>query len=106
MMIRVILKALLLITFVVASGLSAGNLVSAQQSNVNLTGEWVGNSEPPGRSEFLGFSLTENAGELVRPIKAKLSLVQREGDRVRLELSSLKLVMTGTLAGDVIEGEA
>ena len=106
-MIRVILNALLLITLSVAAGWSPGNLVShAQQSNMNLTGEWVGNSEPPGRSEFLGFSLNENAGEMVRPLKAKLSLVQREGNRVRLELSSLKLVMTGTLAGDVIEGEA
>ena len=42
----------------------------------------------------------------MRPLKAKLTLVQREGDRVRIELSSLKLVMTGTLTGDVIEGEA
>lgn len=33
-------------------------------------------------------------------------MVQRKGNRVRLELSSLKLVMTGTLTGDVIEGEA
>ena len=41
-----------------------------------------------------------------RPLNAKLSLVQREGDRVRLELSSIKLVMTGILTGDVIEGEA
>jgi hypothetical protein len=65
-----------------------------------------GNSEPSGRSEFLHLSLTENAGEMVRPVKAKLSLVQLEGDRVRLELSSLKLVMTGAIAGDVIEGEA
>src|SRR5687767_37543 len=103
-MIRVILKAFLLMTFTVAAGLA--NVSHAQQSTVSLTGEWVGNSEPAGRSEFLGFSLTENAGELVRPLKAKLTLVQREGDRIRLELSSLKLVMTGTLAGDVIEGEA
>ena len=42
----------------------------------------------------------------MRPLKAKLTLVQREGSRVRIELSSLKLVMIGTLAGDVIEGEA
>jgi len=103
-MIRVILKAFLLMTFTVAAGLA--NVSHAQQSTVSLTGEWVGNSEPAGRSEFLGFSLTENAGELVRPLKAELTLVQREGDRIRLELSSLKLVMTGTLAGDVIEGEA
>jgi pimeloyl-ACP methyl ester carboxylesterase len=66
----------------------------------------VGNSEPAGRSEFLRLSLTENAGELLRPLKAKISLVQLEGSRVRIELSSLKLVMTGTIAGDEIEGEA
>ena len=106
-MIKRILKAFLLMTFTVVSGLSPVSLVShAQQSAVVLTGEWVGNSEPAGRSEFLHFSLTENAGELVRPLKAKLTLVQLEGSRVRLELSSLKLVMTGTLTGDVIEGEA
>jgi hypothetical protein len=66
----------------------------------------VGNSDPSGRSEFLRLSLTENAGEIHRPLKAKLTLVQLEGDRVRIELSSLKLVMTGTLTGDEIEGEA
>src|SRR5215207_5198485 len=106
-MIKIILKAFLLMTFTVAAGLSPVSLVShAQQSTVALTGEWVGNSEPSGRSEFLRLSLTENAGEMRRPLKAKLSLVQLDGSRVRLELSSLKLVMTGTIAGDVIEGEA
>ena len=106
-MIRIILKAFLLMTFTVAAGLSPVSLVShAQQSTAALTGEWVGNSEPSGRSEFLRLSLTENAGEMLRPLKAKLSLVQLEGSRVRIELSSLKLVMTGTLAGDEIEGEA
>ena len=101
-MIRVILKAFLLMTFTVA----ASSASSAQQSTTTLTGEWVGNSEPAGRVEFLRLSLTENAGEILQPLKAKLTLVQREGDRVRIELSSLKLVMIGTLTGDVIEGEA
>ena len=103
-MIRGILRALLLMTFTVALGWAT--VTHAQQSTPILAGEWVGNSEPPGRSEFLHFSLTENAGDLVRPVKQKLTLVQREGSRVRIELSSLKLVMIGTLAGDVIEGEA
>ncbi|MFZ0062494.1 MAG: alpha/beta fold hydrolase [Pyrinomonadaceae bacterium] len=103
-MIKIILKAFLLVTLTVAAGLSS--LSNAQQSTVTLTGEWVGNSEPSGRSEFLRLSLTENAGEMVRPLKAKLSLVRLEGSRVRLELDSLKLVMTGTLTGDEIEGEA
>ena len=94
-------------TFTVAAGLSPVNLVShAQQSTTALTGEWVGNSEPSGRSEFLRLSLTENTGEMSRPLKAKLTLVQLEDSRVRIELSSLKLVMTGTLTGDEIEGEA
>ena len=66
----------------------------------------MGNSEPSGRSELLRLSLTENAGEMRKPLKAKATLVQLEGSRVRLEFSSLKLVMTGTLAGDEIEGEA
>ena len=98
------IRLFLLITLTIAAGVSS--VSHAQQSTSGLTGEWVGNSYPPGRAEFLGFSLTENAGELVRPMKAKLTLVQREGDRVRIELSSLKLVMIGTLSGDVIEGEA
>jgi uncharacterized protein len=102
-MIRKIARPFLLMTFtiVVASSVS-----HAQQSTSVLTGEWVGNSEPSGRSEFLRLSVTENAGEMLSPLKAKLTLVQLEGSRVRIELSSLKLVMTGTLAGDVIEGEA
>src|SRR5215207_3454095 len=103
-MIRVILKAFVLMTFTLAVGLSS--VSHAQQSTASLTGEWVGNSEPSGRSEFLRLSLTENAGEMRRPLKAKLTLVQLEGSRVRLELSSLKLVMTGTIAADEIEGEA
>src|SRR5215218_2627446 len=103
-MIRVILKAFLLMTFILAVGLLS--VSHAQQSTASLTGEWVGNSEPSGRSEFLRLSLTGNAGEMRKPLKAKLTLVQLEGSRVRLELSSLKLVMTGTLAGDEIVGEA
>ena len=88
-MIKIVLKAFLLMTFTVVAGLSPVSLVSqAQQSNVALTGEWVGNSYPPGRAEFLHFTLTENAGELVRPL-CKLTLVQREGSRARIELSSL-----------------
>jgi pimeloyl-ACP methyl ester carboxylesterase len=103
-MIRVILKAFLLMTFILAVGFLS--VSHAQPSTTTLTGEWVGNIEPPGKSEFARLSLTENAGEMRRPLKAKLTLVQLEGSRVRLELSSLKLVMTGTIAGDVIEGEA
>ena len=103
-MIRVILKAFLFVTFILAVGVLS--VSHAQQSTAVLTGDWVGNSEPQGRSEFLRLSLTENAGEMLRPLKAKLTSVQLEGSRVRIELSSLKLVMTGTLTGDEIEGEA
>ena len=103
-MIRVILKAFLLMTFTGAPGLSS--VSHAHQSTAALTGEWVGNIDSPGKSEFARLSLTENAGEMRRPLNAKLSLVRLEGSSVRLELSSLKLVMTGTIAGDVIEGEA
>src|SRR4026207_1263295 len=98
------IKIILLMTSILALGLS--RVRHAQQSTTVLTGEWVGNSEPPGRSEFLRLSLTENAGEMLSPLKAKLTLVQLEGSRVRIELNSLKLVMTGTLTGEVIEGEA
>jgi uncharacterized protein len=101
-MIKLILRASLLITFTV--GLASVSY--AQQSKTTLTGEWVGNSEPSGRSEFLRLSLTENAGEMQKPLKAKATLVQLEGSRVRVEFSSLKLVMMGTLTGDEIEGEA
>lgn len=103
-MIKIILKAFLLMTLTVAAGLSS--VSHAQQSTNTLTGEWVGNTESAGKSEFLRLSLTENAGEMLTPLKAKLSTVQLEGSRVRLELSSVKLVMTGTISGEVIEGEA
>lgn len=103
-MIKIILKAFLLMTITVAVG--SWSVSHAQPSTTTLTGEWVGNSEPSGRSEFLRLSLTENAGEMLKPLKAKVTLVQLEGSRVRIELSSLKLVMIGTLTGDEIEGEA
>src|SRR5258706_16292633 len=103
-MIRVILKAFLLMTFSFAAGLSPVSLVShAQQSTVALTGEWVGNTNTPDRSELVRLSLTEDAGEIRIPLSRftqKLSLVRREGSQVRFELSSLKLVMTGTITGD------
>ena len=103
-MFKIILKAFLLMTFTVAAGLLS--MSHAQQSATGLTGEWVGNSEPAGRVEFLHLSLTQNGGELLRPLKAKLTLVQLEGSRVRIEVNSIKLIMTGTLTGDEIEGEA
>ena len=46
-MIKIILKAFLLMTFTFAAGLA--NVSHAQ----SLTGEWVGNSEPPTRTQFL-----------------------------------------------------
>jgi uncharacterized protein len=111
-MIRVTLKSLLLMTFTVAAGWSS--VIHAQESA--LTGEWVGNTEippsaslPKGRSELVRFSLTENAGEIRIPLanfKQKFTLVLREGSHVRFELSSLKLVMTGTIFGDEIVGDA
>jgi hypothetical protein len=103
-MIRITLKAFLLMTFILTVGFLS--VSHAQQSTASLTGEWVGNIDSPGKSEFARLSLTENAGEMRRPLKAKLSLVRLEGSRVQMELSTLKLVMTGTIAGDVIEGEA
>ena len=103
-MIKTSLNVFFLMTVIIVAGFAT--VAHAQQSTPSLTGEWVGNSEPAGRVEFLRLSLTENSGEILRPLKAKLSLVQREGDRVRIELSSLKLVMNGTLTGDVIDGEA
>jgi pimeloyl-ACP methyl ester carboxylesterase len=106
-MIRIILKAFLLMTITVVAGLS--NVSHAQQSATALTGEWVGNSSTPDKSELVRLSLTEDAGEIRIPLSRftqKLSLVRREGSQVRFELSSLKLVMTGTITGDEIDGEA
>jgi len=99
-MLRLTLKALLLMTFV-----AGWSTVHAQSA---LTGEWVGNSYPSDRAELLRLSLTESAGEIRIPLSRfsqKLTLVQREGSRVRFELASLKLVMTGTITGDEIQGE-
>jgi len=71
-----ILKAFLLMTFFLAAGFLTINY--AQPSTASLTGEWVGNSEPSGRSEFLRLSLTEglteNAGEMLRPLRAKVTI--------------------------------
>ena len=63
-MLKTILKPVLLTTLICVAGLSRA--ASAQQPKV-LTGEWVGNSEPAGTSEFLRLSLGENAGEMQRP---------------------------------------
>src|SRR2546426_35187 len=82
---------------------------SSAQTFESIQGEWVGNSNAPDRSELVRLSLTEDAGEIRIPLSRftqKLSLVRREGSQVRFELSSLKLVMTGTITGDEIDGEA
>jgi hypothetical protein len=50
----------------------ASSVSDAQQSTAALTGEWVGNIESPGRSKFARLSLTENAGEMRRPLKGKI----------------------------------
>src|SRR6185369_3264564 len=100
-MIKLTLHVFLLI--ILTAGFSRAT--RAQQ----LTGEWVGNSETPDRVELLRLSLTEDAGELRIPLSRfnqKLTLVRREGSQVRFELGSLKLVMTGTITGDEIDGEA
>jgi hypothetical protein len=60
-MVKIILKAFLLMTFAIAAGLSSGR---AQQSTSDLTGEWVGNTNTPDRSELVRLTLTENAGEI------------------------------------------
>ncbi len=102
-MIKAFRRAFLLFTLIGAAGLLS--VVHAQQ----LTGEWVGNTNTPDRSELLRLTLTEDTGELRIPLgrfKQKLTLVKREGDRVRFELDSLKLVMTGTITGDEIKGDA
>ena len=80
-MIRVILRVFLLMTLNVTAGLST--VSHAQQLTNVLTGEWVGKIGPPGRSEFARLSLTENAGEMRRPLKAKSTLVQLEGAPVK-----------------------
>ena len=99
-MIRVMFKPFLLITLTLAIGFVT--FTHAQQSTPVLSGEWVGNIDSPGRIELARFSLTENAGEMRSPLRSKFTLVQIEGSRVRLEISSIKLVMTGTIAGDKI----
>lgn len=53
-----------MITFTFAAAMST--VTHAQQSTTTLTGEWVGNSEHQGRSEFLRFSLTENDPRITR----------------------------------------
>src|SRR5215213_3549765 len=68
-------------TFILTVGLLS--VSHAQQSTTALTGEWVGNIDSSGKSELARLSLTENAGEMRRPLKAKLTLVQLEGSRVR-----------------------
>jgi len=88
-------------------GLSSA--IHGQESTNALAGEWVGNIESDGKSQFTRLSLTEIDGQFSLPLAnftAKFSLVRLEDSRVRFELSSLKLVMTGTLAGNEIDGEA
>ena len=75
-MIRLILKVFLLMTLTVAAGSSS--VSHAQQSTTTLTGEWVGNSNLPDRSELVRLSLTEDAGEIRVPLSRfsqKLTLV-------------------------------
>src|SRR5262245_44418658 len=88
-MIKPILRAFLLMTFTVAAGLLS--VSHAQQSTIALTGEWVGNSEPSGRSEFLRLSLTENAGEMKETKTAQTqTIVVKPVEQVRKNIQVLK----------------
>jgi len=48
--IKIILKAFVLMTFILAAGFLS--VSHAQQSTTAVTGDWVGNSEPAGWVEF------------------------------------------------------
>ena len=82
------------------------------QTANNLNTEWVGNTELNGKIiDFISVRLAENDGQLRLPWKrftAKLSSLRFEGSSLHCEFSrdAFKLVLTGTIAGDKIEGQA
>lgn len=89
--------------------LTVGFGVQAQTAENTLAGEWVGNTEAAGKSQFIVVSFTRKDGRLNLPLDnfaANFSSIRVEGDRVSCEVDSIKLLLTGTLRDNEIIGDA
>jgi pimeloyl-ACP methyl ester carboxylesterase len=83
--------------------------VSAQVRATDLSGEWAGNIEAAGKSQFIFMTIHGDAGKLTLPLdgfSTPLTSLAVQNQRVVLECNQIKLVLRGTIAGDDIEGEA
>lgn len=88
--------------------LAGGSHVCAQTQQT-VSGEWVGNIEVQGTSQFFTLSVSGNSGTLAFPLgnfSTPLTSIKVEGSQVVCEFEQIKSALKGKIAGDEIAGEA
>ena len=87
--------------------LAGASHVCAQTQSVS--GEWVGNTEAQGTSQFITLSISGNTGTLAIPLgnfSTPLTSIKVEGNQVTCEFGQIKATLKGKIDGDEIAGEA
>ncbi|MGH9871281.1 MAG: hypothetical protein ACRD9S_02310 [Pyrinomonadaceae bacterium] len=101
-----ILSCVFTLTFLTVGALSC---VSAQTRVTDVSGEWVGNIEAGGKSQFISVSVRENAGAMTMPLdgfSTQLTSISIQNQQVVFQFNQVKLVLKGTIADDEIQGGA
>jgi pimeloyl-ACP methyl ester carboxylesterase len=88
--------------------LAGGSHVCAQTQQT-VSGEWVGNIEVQGTSQFFTLSVSGNNGTLAFPFgnfSTPRTSIKVEGSQAVCEFEQIKSALKGKIAGDEITGEA
>ena len=88
--------------------LAGGSQVFAQ-TQPNLSGEWVGNTEAQGTSQFITLSISGNTGTLALPLgnfSTPLTSIKLESNQLVVEAGQIKATLKGNISGDEFAGEA
>jgi pimeloyl-ACP methyl ester carboxylesterase len=95
-------------TLIVFAFLAGGSHVCAQPQQT-VSGEWVGNTEAQGTSQFITLSVSGNTGTLAIPLgnfSTPLTSIKVEGNQVVCEFGQIKATLKGKIDGDKFTGEA
>lgn len=88
--------------------LAGGSHICAQTQQA-VSGEWVGNIEVQGTSQFATLSVSGNTGTLAMPLgnfSTKLTSIKVEGSQVVCEFEQIKSALKGKITGEEFAGEA
>ncbi|HKO35754.1 MAG TPA: alpha/beta fold hydrolase [Pyrinomonadaceae bacterium] len=90
-------------------GFLAGGSHACAQTQPTVSGEWVGNIEVQGTSQFATLSVSGDTGTLAMPLanfSTKLTSIRVEGIQVVCEFEQIKSALKGKISGDEFAGKA